>query len=164
MDTFTEFCESKAGKKGTYVAVKYSAAFSRSLRNQMKQLGVPNIIDIDKIHSTLIYSRVELNGFKPMGGMRLTFDDNTVIPHTFKTSSGKTAFVLKLKPNWYILRHKQIMKEYPEATYDFDEYIPHITVSYDVGDWENPTGEIQLDSRIEIVQEYSEVLDLDWKA
>ena len=45
------------------------------------------------------------------------------------------------------------------ATYDFDEYKPHITLSYDVGVLEFPDNEYTLDLGF---NEYKEDLEEDW--
>jgi hypothetical protein len=50
-----------------------------------------------------------------------------------------------------------------KAEYDFDEYKCHITLSYDIGDFDykklNPKDFVK---SIEVVKEYQEDLNLDW--
>ena len=52
------------------------------------------------------------------------------------------------------------MDEY-KTTYDFPEYIPHITLTYDAGDFDpsSYTGDLP---EIEYASEYVEDLVLDW--
>jgi len=59
-----------------------------------------------------------------------------------------------------VKRHEELMEEHG-ATYDFDDYKPHITFSYDVADM-NPKDLPKFDGKIEIVEEYGEDLNLDW--
>ena len=43
---------------------------------------------------------------------------------------------MKFKSKTLSNRHNEIMKNNPKAVYDFPEYIPHITLSYDVEDFD----------------------------
>jgi 2'-5' RNA ligase len=105
-------------QKGLYVAVRPK---SNEVINKLK-----NTLNIDNNHEdyhvTVIYSR--------------TYDELEVIPqkeyqaklkqlHLF----GDDFLVVMLDCPELVDRHKQLMKNY-DLTYDCDEYIPHITLSY----------------------------------
>jgi hypothetical protein len=50
-----------------------------------------------------------------------------------------------------------------DATYDFPEYLPHISLSYNVGDLKpGDLGDPTEIGDIEIVDEYTEQLNTDW--
>lgn len=162
---FSEFAEAKLGRgvKGTYVGVKYTDKSAKAFIEQMKALAVPNVIPIDKVHTTLMYSRVAVPA-EIQTDVNYAIPNQKVIPDVFLTSTGKRALVLKLDDSWLPKRHTDLYNENPEATYDYDDYIPHVTASYDIGDWVVPFDEIVLDTPLVISGEYVEELDLDWKA
>ena len=72
--------------------------------------------------------------------------------------------MLKLDSSDLRERHEFLMKEH-KATYDFPEYIPHITLSYDIGDFDINTLDIEDldDIDFQVIEEYKEDLNLDWK-
>lgn len=158
MMTFSQFSESE--HKGTYVGVRFNRASAKALTKQCRDLGIPNVINSEKLHSTLIYSRNQLTEFSPHGKMNHTVQ-GAVIPHVFETQSGKRAMVLKLTDPWFESRHKEIMTNHPEATYDYPDYQPHITVSYDIGDYVIPSTFV-IGTPLILTEEYEEDLNLDW--
>lgn len=145
---------------GTYVGVKYDRESCKIIKQLALDLGVPNRITSDKIHSTVIYSRKYVpelkanNDIYPMNarGLELTI---------FDTRDGKRALVLKLKCQRLVDRHNQIMSEY-QTTYDYPEYVPHITLSYDCGDFDPKSYKGEL-PKLTIDEEYVEDLVLDWQ-
>ena len=80
--------------------------------------------------------------------------------HIFETADKKRALVVVLKSEYLVNRHKELMTNY-NLTYDFDEYIPHITLSYDIGNFDISKLDIKdLPSNFTINTEYKEDLDL----
>ena len=76
--------------------------------------------------------------------------------------TGKNCLVLKYKCPALVKRHKFLMKEH-KATFDFDEFIPHITLSYDINDMTlKDFGKPEEIGNISINKEYGQALDLDW--
>lgn len=152
MKSFKTHLEEK--KSGTYIGVRYDESSVRKLLNLTSK--IPNGVLKDKLHSTIIYSRVKID--IPL----LDNMDWSAIPGKIEywdTQDGKRAVILNVKCTDMIDRHKYIM-ETTKATYDYDEYKPHITLSYDVPkDYEmGPSGINEL----KIISEYKEDLDLDW--
>ncbi len=165
----TELCESKQPEAGTYVAVRFSKQSISDLIATCKQYDIPNLLDPDDFHATLIYSKTPAEGFKAIGEIdppqvakpqkfeiwpssHITLDDGT----------HPKCLVLKIDAPDLVKRHKFIMDTY-DTTYDYDEYIPHVTISYNVGgmkiaDLPDPKQLKPLD----ITQEYSEDLKQDW--
>lgn len=143
--------------RGTYVAVRYEKRSAIDLLAKCKSLGIPNLVDPDSLHTTLIYSTVTLNNFVPNESMKKSLQ-GVFVPDIFNTPSGKHVLVLKLTDPWFATRHKEIMNNHKEATYTHPEYIPHITVSYDVGGEFILPKEFTLDERPVMMGEYSETL------
>ena len=65
--------------------------------------------------------------------MELPINAETAGLKIFKQQNGKNCLVTVLKSKDLTAHHETIMDKYG-ATYDFDTYIPHITLSYDIGD------------------------------
>ena len=150
---------------GTYAAVKFSENTIKNLVQIQTQLGVPNKVPAQKLHSTVCYSRKHLPTFEQLGAINPPWESsiNTYLLEVWDTEGGQNALVLKYICGPLTNRHVEINREYG-ATYDYPEYIPHITLSYDVGDWRpsNPVVQFKDNSKIEIVEEYSSELQLGW--
>ena len=125
---------------------------------------IPNILDINEFHSTVVYSRVKFQHIPSS----LEF---TAYPKTIKIFNEKV-LTIELDSIDLNKRHSEIYSNNPKATYDFENYIPHITVSYDISDInENNLQYInskdfirEIKEQIPIIsngKEYTKTLDLD---
>jgi len=160
----TEIIEEKI-QKGTYAGVRLSNKTINAIKKFIKDNDIPNPIEPEKMHTTLLYSRKYLPDYKAKG----KYDDILEgTPSGFEKwpsqpdDDGKVAMCLVLKYTCTALskRHKELMKEH-EATYDFPDYKPHVTLSYDVGSLQCKDLP-KFEEPIEIVEEYAEDLNLDW--
>lgn len=124
-----ELIESKYTLPGVYVAVNWDKDVSRKLYEFLKDKKVPDLFDWKKYHTTLAYSRTNFNHILDKESQ---FEASIDKMHVFKNEKlGHTALVLKLNSDGLSKRHDMIHED-PKASYDFDEYVPHITISYDV--------------------------------
>lgn len=162
----SEIMESKKKKPdGTYVAVRFSRETQNAIKKFVKALGIKDAVAREKMHTTLIYSRKHFVYKDPMlGKIEPSWKGKAKEFHIWETrDEGKSkALVMAYTCAELTKEHKRIMKEY-DAIYDFPEYIPHITLCYDVG--ENfDTSKIKIDDfpEIEIIEEYTTDLVLDW--
>ena len=140
--------------KGTYAAVRFDNETVKNLKRYVKENGIPN--PNTDWHTTLLYSRKHLVNYKPtkkyatmMEGVAKDFelyDDGKVLALNFSC------------PPLY-QRHHKLMLEHG-ATYDYDQYRPHVTLSYDASNV-NIDELPEIDFPIRIVGEYSEDLELD---
>lgn len=94
---------------------------------------IPNPYPVHKFHTTLIYSKKpcswpRTNPGKMFRGQFLKYE-------VFKTQDGKNCLVARIDSSDLEQRHEALMKEM-DASYDFDKYLPHITLSYDIGDYD----------------------------
>lgn len=160
-----ELQESKKPKKGTYAGVNFSDATIKAVHQYAVDNKIPKALKPEKYHTTVLYSRKYLPNYKPAG----TFEKPLVGKFTgfdiWKSSPDKNedptnCLVMEFDCPELTKRHNDLMDEH-DATYDFDEYKTHITLSYDVGD-------LTVDSlpkfkdNIDIVSEYHEDLNLNW--
>jgi len=160
----TDIVEKKENK-GTYAGVKFSSKTKNAVKKYMKDNDIPNSLRTEKMHSTLLYSRKYCPDYEPAGEMEESLIGKADGFESWKSQpddDGNTSNCLVLK---YVCsdltdRHESLMKEHG-ATFDFDDFTPHITFSYDVGDLD-PKKLPKFEEDIEIVEEYGEDLDLDW--
>lgn len=139
---------------GVYVAAKASKTTSNFIDNFIQAYNIPfsqKIIDYGK-HVTLCYSRAPMNPF--FINKRC---DYLALPagwHVFE-NNGNRDLVLKLNSNKLVERWNYFRS--CGASWDYPEFTPHITFSYDIGDFDETrlpdyTGVIFLD------EEYAEEL------
>lgn len=151
-------------KPGTYAGVRFSKSTCDQIEALQQQLGVPNPLSAKEFHTTLLYSKKNLPNYEAAGKLNpIPVSDTTEFDLViWPSGSGtKNVLVLKYKCSWLENRHTQLSDEHG-AKWSFDDYIPHITLSYDIGDWKPDSKKVTLDAPIEIVKEYSEELDPDW--
>ena len=143
--------------KGTYAAVTFTESSLDAIQDLQLNLGLLNPVPRDKLHSTITYSRVKipylpyLNEYYIANSGRLDIWD---------TQNGDRALVLKLDSESLKERHKY--SRALGATYDFEEYLPHVTLSYNIGAQKINISDINI-GPLFAKNEYTEDLNLDWK-
>lgn len=147
-------------ERGTYVGARLDDESKDKIVALIKRLGVENAPSTDSLHSTIIYSRKYAPTLKANSSLYPMFATPKTL-HIFKTRDKKNALVLKINCPKLVDRHTELMSEY-DLTYDFSKYIPHITLSYDSGDFDPKNYDGKLPD-LYFVKEYVEDLDLNWK-
>lgn len=161
----TNIFEKKEEKKGTYAGLKFSEDTKKMITAYMDDNDIPNPLDVSKIHSTLLYSRNYLPDYIPDGQFEQPWKGKPTKLSIFGSNpknggDGSNCLVLEYKCSKQVARFDKLMAEH-DATYDFDEYKPHITLSYDVGDLDYKNLP-KIKKSLEIVEEYGEDLDLNY--
>lgn len=147
----------KTMKYGTYIAATPTEESLDSLEKLQKRLGIKNPVSRDEMHCTIIYSLRGDPNVRPYNkgwtaeasGLRLLGEN-------------KNCLVLELESEDLQRRHEQL--KYNGLTHTFDEYIPHITLSYEYED-EEIDDELLYDENgdsvvlVEFESEYSEPLE-----
>lgn len=158
--------EKKQSEKGTYAGVSFDEETLKKITNFIKENKIPNAVPADKLHTTLLYSRKYLPDYKAQGeidppyvGTPKEFD----VWESQEDNNGEKTKCLVLKYSCKELekRHEYLMDEH-DATYDFDQYRPHITFSYNIGDLDVSELDPSSIGDIVIVKEYQEDLNLNW--
>lgn len=149
-------------EKGVYVAVAYNQSAQDDLLDFIKEYNIPSTLKAEDFHTTLIYSRK----YADIKDLEDNMEDSEIVAypkelHVFETFDKKRALVIKLDCSYLEERHKYLMKKY-NLTYDYDEYIPHITLSYDIGNMELPKN-VKFPKFFRINSEYKEELNLEKK-
>ena len=152
---------------GTYAGVHFSEKTKNEIHEYMQLNHIPNELSPSKLHTTLLYSRKYLPDYKAVG----KYDKPMIgIPGNFDIwkSNGEdgeptNCLIVEFECEELNERHDNLMKEH-KATYDYPKYKTHITLSYDCGELDPkklmPFKKIV--KKIEIVEEYQEILDLNW--
>lgn len=146
---------------GTYVAATMDKESKNKIKDLCISMGIPNRIKREKMHTTIIYSRKHVPELEVNESM-YPLEASSLELETFNTQDDKKALVLKIKSKKLVDRHNSLMAKY-DLTYDFPEYIPHITLSYDIGDFDVSAYEGDLPDSLIFMTEYVEDLVLDWQ-
>lgn len=140
---------------GIYAAAKFSQDTVEALSKAITNLQIPNPTPDDEFHCTIIYSETSVS---ELWGEVKEFDPPlTATPDKFhffeSASNGTQCLVILLKdcPELHEM-HESMVNDYG-AVYAFDEYMPHVTLSYDYDNQDildaNPQDYIQ---KLEIVK------------
>lgn len=128
---------------GKYIGIRFTPETKEKLKQIIDDEGVPHGLDMDDLHSTIAYSRKSnIPGYEVAGKFEepeeAEIDDFTIFPGQ---DEGNNCLVAKLKAPSFVEKHNKTMDH--GASYDYDEYIPHVTLSYDAGEWnENDLKEL----------------------
>lgn len=158
----------EAMSKGTYAGVYFDEDTKAAVKQYIEYNNIPKPVNVDKLHTTLLFSRKYLPDYEPDGiynNPLVGTPTELVVWETQRDEDKEPTNCLVLKYDCAKLvdRHKSLMKEH-EATFDYPEFTPHITLSYDIGDMEigDMSDITDVIKHIIIVEEYSEDLKLDW--
>jgi len=149
----------KSFTKGTYAGVRFDEQTQNILFQYAIDNKIPNPVSKEDYHTTLLYSRKYLPNYKGAG--KIDMYGTPAKLEIWKNSNAliKTSvLVLRFESSELSKRHNFLMGEH-HATYDFPTYIPHITLSYNVGDLDISTLPKVPLTEIHMVEEYSSDLN-----
>lgn len=144
--------------KGTYAAVNFTDETLDLLVELQNKLKLPNPTPRDKLHCTILYSRVYVP-FIPSDKEILLADSAWL--EVFETRDNYNALVLRFDSDHLQFRH--MVGKALGATYDFPDYLPHVTLSYDIGSLKFDLNN-KFETKLVAAGEYVEDLDPDWTA
>lgn len=157
-----ELIKEQVEQKGTYAAVTFDDDSNNMLTQFCQDNNIPN--PVTDFHSTVVYSRNFIPEYPELGNIDPPWSAQPVGyevwpsgPNAFKNDT-TYCLVLRIECPELIERFNHIMENY-DATYDYDEYKPHISLSYDVGEDFDPSS-LPYPNAINVVKEYSEELKL----
>ena len=158
------FEDKKQEDKGIYIAVKYNQTSSDEIIEFIDKYKIPSVLKSEDIHTTIIYS----TKFAEISELDDNMEDSEIVAypkdfHIFETFDKKRALVLLLDCEYLNKRHEYLMSKY-DLNYGYPEYIPHVTLSYDIGDFDMKTlKDAKLPKFLRILCEYQEDLNLEKK-
>lgn len=150
--------------EGTYVAVRFSEKSRKALSKALKPLDIKNRHPSEKFHCTIMYSKNTLTDWEEENKEPIELEEEFNITEfaVFRTADDKNALVLKGECEYLEERHKKLVEEY-EAEYTYDDYLPHVTISYDCGDIKVEELDISgLPEYLEVVEEYTEPVNKNY--
>ena len=157
MKSFLEVTKPKTDP-GLYVCAKFCQASNEALKKVQDTLGMTNPVVASKLHTTIVYSRKTID-LPPV--INLNESARLVDFEKWDTKYGSTVVGI-LESDYLHERFKEAMAN--GATYDYDDYKPHVTLSYDSGiSVLDMKGKLTLPIELNIVEEHFESLDLDKK-
>lgn len=144
----------RQNKQGTYVGVRFSSDSLDKIKSIQDKLKLYKPVPLEKLHSTVVFSREKV----PYNVETRPAKATTGKLDVFATATGKRALVMHLDSEYLTNRH-----EYGKvlgATWDYPDYNPHVTLSYDIG--ARNIKDIIEPVELDIETEYLEDLDLEW--
>jgi 2'-5' RNA ligase len=138
---------------GIYIGMKPTIQSQKEIMMIIGMNPIANAIKPDQLHTTIIYSRkYDRVNLIPLRYAQGVFSKLSLF------GEDKNVLVMELSSESLVSEHEKIMREY-DLTWDWDEYKPHITLSYNftgnLNDIVIPEG-----FTIEFDLEYQEDLDL----
>lgn len=120
------------GKAGTFVGAQLTKESEQQLAQWMEEKGIQNPTPVGDIHCTIVISKTEPIEYAPeMFDPEIEIDPDSY--QIAKFGPEKNVLVLKFRSPELERRHRIMRKRYG-MSWDFDEYIPHVTLSYYGGD------------------------------
>lgn len=115
---------------GLYCAAFFDDATTARIGEYLRTHKVPNPVAEPSLHTTIVYSRVPVRGFEAIHTLNVEVNTTYSNLEIWETAQGNTLVLHYFSPYLFI-RFQDAMSH--GATYDFEEYKPHVTLSYDVG-------------------------------
>lgn len=143
-------------KKGTYVSMKVKNP--EVLYKWYKDQGV-DVVPKEELHCTIAYSKKEFKHEVDKDEVEIKYDEE-IYPY-LEPLGNDGAVVMKFTSKEMQKRFDKCIKE--GAIYDYDTYIPHVTISYNGKDLDLKSIR-RPDFYISLHNETVEPLNLDWKA
>lgn len=143
--------------KGLYCAVIFSERTKSDIMDYIHINEIPNPIHRDSLHATVMCSIFPIPGIDrdefgsicpPIYGKFKCFS-------VFKSKKGTNCVAMKFSCSALSWRHRQLHHEF-DMIHNFQEYLPHITLSYDAKDFDINTLP-PFTHPIEIIEEFSEI-------
>jgi hypothetical protein len=142
-------------QQGLYLAAFFSDETTQRIEEYLIGNKIPNSVARSSLHTTIVYSRAPVE-MEPIHTIDVLIPASNCHLEIWDTPSGRT-LVLKFFSPYFLIRFNEAMAL--GASYDYDEYKPHISLSYDVGPDFTIDHLPTIDFDINVVGEYSEVLD-----
>jgi len=144
-------------KNGSYFGVTPDEETKKKIDGLIKKLKIKNPIDLDTLHVTLVYSEDKGNPLIPPSSDL----EYTATASEFALYGDESdCLVIKLDSPELQSRHNELLAA--GFIHSYDNYSPHITLSYDY-DGDLPDNDLLSDlGQITLGEEYSEAISDEW--
>ena len=151
--------DTTALEPGLYVAAFFDEESNNKLAEYMRVNNIPEPVNTASLHTTIVYSKVPVPNFEPNHSVDIDVDTTHATFECWEMRNGARCLVLKYFSPYLHFRFQEAMQD--GAMYDFDEYKPHVSLSYEMpADFDVSTLP-PLGFPLKIVGEYSEPLIQD---
>jgi hypothetical protein len=144
---------------GLYVAAFFDEETNNNLAEYMRVNNIPSPVNTASLHTTIVYSKVPVPSFEPNHSVDIDVDTTHASFECWDMRNGARCLVLKYFSPYLHLRFQEAMKA--GAMYDFDEYKPHTSLSYEMPEEFDVSTLPPLGFPLKIVGEYSEPIIQD---
>jgi len=145
--------------KGTFVGAKLSSKSAQTVAAWAKKNNIPNPTQPKDMHVTILHSEKTFNWDCDQYNPALQIDPTTY--HFDKFGSNNDILILAFNSRELEARHDKGMTEH-DLTWDFPNYIPHLTISNDAKDVDLSKLEMPI-FPLYLVGEYKKDFDPEWK-
>jgi 2'-5' RNA ligase len=153
------------GGGGRYIGLHFTPETKERIKKIIHDEGIPEPTPEDKFHTTIAYSKDNsIPDYKVAGRMDNPIDAKIDSFDIFPSQDGRNCLIAKLDCPECVNLHKKTRDM--GASYDYDDYIPHVTLSYNAGDY-SPEQLDMLSQKykgfpIVADEEYDEPLNDEW--
>lgn len=145
---------------GLYVAAFFDEETNYRIAEYLRINNIPMPVTSASLHTTIVYSKVPVTTFEPNHSVDIGVNTKHASFECWDMRNGARCLVLKYFSPYLHMRFEEAMKA--GAMYDFDEYKPHVTLSYSMPEDFDVATLPALGFPLKIVGEYSEPIIQDW--
>lgn len=143
---------------GTYAEITLDPQSKNYISSLMESLELENPIDPDDLHTTVVYSKNPCPDAARLHKLPTPFVGRITEFKIWPTQTGSNCLVAIVECDMVTKLHQHFRQKY-KASHDYDQYIPHITLSYNCkNSYQLPQGNHQVRYRDLNVRP----LDPDW--
>ena len=149
---------------GRYIGMRFTPETKKLLKQIVHSERVPNPTPEDKLHSTVVYSKGNaVPDYEVQGKLNDPVEAEIEDFDYFDSDNGK-CLVAKLRSDDMVARHNKAKDL--GANYDYEEYKPHITLSYSADDLDDDfldnLRSKYAGTKVYADEEYDEPIETDW--
>lgn len=144
---------------GLYVAAFFDEETNNRLADYLRVNKIPAPVISASLHTTIVYSKVPVPTFEPNHSVDIDVNTEFATFECWDMRNGSRCLVLKYFSPYLHMRFQEAMKA--GAMYDFDEYKPHVSLSYEMPEGFDVTSLPPLGFPLKIIGEYSEPIIQD---
>lgn len=161
MGQFKQYVERR--QHGTYVSCDYDLESAQNLGKWCVENLITDPLAADKYHSTVLYSRKPVEAQEIIDKLNEELEFGCIGFKLFdsKEDPTKSALVIELDAPQLVALHKKLIAA--GGTHDYDDYTPHVTVTYTAEPSLDLSSLKMPDFKVRIKGFKVEPLDLNWK-
>ena len=150
---------------GIFIAYSLDGRSTEAIQNFCEDYEIPNCLEQEDFHVTLISSEIYDEDFVPDGILNTPLTVYNFKLEEWQSEDNKKILVARFESEDLQAIHNDILREY-EVESKYDEFLPHFTISYDLEGWSlKEKHQLEFNEYVPIVdltEQYCEPLDDEW--